>query len=200
MQTLVEKMHDLVYKSGCTLYTDYDTATPLGFGGFKEGRVMAVAGYLANAYVTLRDTDIDFGLIPFPKFDEQQDGYKSYVMATNGVICVGKSATDTDRTGILVEAFAAETYKQVIPIYYDVALTNKYLRDEGSVDMLDIIRGGIVYDFGFVYDNWMGCTWILPNMMKEKQTSVEAYWAGIESKVSAWYESLYEAAADYSLD
>jgi glucan phosphorylase len=44
---------------------------------------------------------------------------------------------------------------EVIPTYYDVALTTKYARDDESADMLDIIKQGKIYDLGY-YCNAVG--------------------------------------------
>jgi len=48
-------------------------------------------------------------------------------------------------------ALAAESYKTVIPAYYDIALKVKQTRDDESGEMLDIIRGSIWMNFGYSY-------------------------------------------------
>ena len=56
-----------------------------------------------------------------------------------------------EMTGKIIEGLAAESYKQLVPAYYEVALKTKYSRDEESVRMLDLIYEGVVYDFGLLY-------------------------------------------------
>jgi hypothetical protein len=48
---------------------------------------------------------------------------------------------------------AYESYKKIIPTYYEVVLQTKYTRDEQSAAMLDLIREGRVFDIGYFYDN-----------------------------------------------
>lgn len=105
--------------------------------------------------VTFRDMDIDFGVIPWPKYDESIDKYYGKVDASCSLFVVPVVAGDPARTSIILEALALKGYKSVIPTYYDVALTAKYARDNESADMLDIIRQGKIYDLGY-YCNAVG--------------------------------------------
>jgi len=52
-----------------------------------------------------------------------------------------------------VEAMAAKSMYTLTPAYYDVAITRKYMRDEESIEMLDIILQDRRYDLGYIY-NW----------------------------------------------
>ena len=42
----------------------------------------------------------------------------------------------------MTEAMAAETYTNVYPVYYDVALKSKYSKDEATASMIDLISAG----------------------------------------------------------
>jgi hypothetical protein len=53
--------------------------------------------------------------------------------------------------GAVLEALCAESYRSVIPAYYETALKVKYTRDEVSAQMIDIIHDSIRTDFTFVY-------------------------------------------------
>jgi hypothetical protein len=57
-----------------------------------------------------------------------------------------------EMTGKIIETLSAESHKQLVPAYYEVALKIKYSRDEESVRMLDLIFEGVVYDFGLLYN------------------------------------------------
>lgn len=192
MQKLTETINQLVWEGDRTSFTTYQTQKEDGYALFKSGRALMVCLTVGDA-VTFRDTDVDFSVIPYPKFDEAQDGYYTHVDAWNGMLCVPKTAADPERTGVITEAFAAETWKHVIPVYYDQALSDKYFRDEKSVEMMDLIFDGILYDFGYVFDDWNGCTWTLPNLVKKHANDVASYWASIEKKVGRHYEKLYQA-------
>ena len=98
----------------------------------------------------MRDMNDDFGIIPFPKYDEAQDAYYSRVEG-GMVTMVPKTNTKLEMTGAVLEALAYESRKTTIHAYYDTALKGKYARDPESVEMLDLIFDGRIYDLGDTY-------------------------------------------------
>ena len=96
--------------------------------------------------IRLRDMDTDFGIAPVPKFDEEQENYCNVVWQVGSFLCVPKTTNDLERTGIIIEAMAAESRKILRPAYYEVALSYKYLRDQESIEMLDIIIDNRTYE------------------------------------------------------
>ena len=100
-----------------------------------------------------RDCDIDYGLIPYPKWDEAQEDYYSRFEG-GSLMVVTDFAANKDMAGAFMEVMACESMKMVIPAYYDVVLKNKYARDERSVEMLDLIYGNRINDLGDTF--WCG--------------------------------------------
>ncbi|MBQ2724357.1 MAG: hypothetical protein IJF78_01495 [Clostridia bacterium] len=101
----------------------------------------------------LRTMDLDFGIVPVPKWDEAQEQYHSTVNQYMGVATViPVSCADPEMTGYFLEAISCESKKQLIPAYYDVVLQGKITRDEESKEMLDIIFNNRLYDIGLIFD------------------------------------------------
>lgn len=102
----------------------------------------------------LRDMEADFGIIPVPKFTEDQVNYYSTVNRyTAATICIPNSgAIDMDMTGAVVEAMSAEGHYGLSEAYYENNLGKKIARDPESTEMLDIIMGNRVYDTGEIYN------------------------------------------------
>lgn len=127
----------------------YDIATPVSM--FQNGQALFFM-QLMNLASSLREMEADFGILPFPKYDEMQDRYYSTVGSWHSVFfCVPAYMEDQNRTGMIVEALAYESREIVRPVYYDQILDYKYMRDEDSVDMLDIILSTRVFDLGWFY-------------------------------------------------
>lgn len=100
----------------------------------------------------LRDMEADFGIIPFPKYDEAQDSYYNTVGSWHSVFfCMPMGTADQEMSTILAEALACEGKYTVTGAYYDMNLKTKAARDEQSSDMLDIIFDTRVYDLGWYY-------------------------------------------------
>ncbi|MGI6195751.1 MAG: ABC transporter substrate-binding protein [Eubacteriales bacterium] len=115
---------------------------------FSEGRAMFTDTELRHAQ-TLRNMDDDFGILPYPKFDEDD----VYATTTNGgshLLVIPITVSDVERTGAITEALCAIGSRDVIPAFYEKSLKSKYARDEESEEMIDIIRASRVYDIGYV--------------------------------------------------
>lgn len=149
---IYQRFFDL-FKTG-TCFLEKTDGGPLVQKAFKEGRALFIEAGFGNI-ITFRDMDIDFGVIPWPKYEESMDKYYGKVDASCSLLIVPIVATDPTRTSIILEALAFEGYVSVIPTYYNVALTAKYTRDNESADMLDIIKQGKIYDLGY-YCNAVG--------------------------------------------
>ena len=103
----------------------------------------------------LRDMDVDFGILPYPKLDENQERYLEYVDGHAQLMAIPITVQDTEKVGAIVEALSFYSYKYLVPAYYDINLKTKFSRDAESSEMLDIVMDGRVFDFGYVYDNWV---------------------------------------------
>ncbi|MBO5218143.1 MAG: hypothetical protein J6C52_01855 [Clostridia bacterium] len=117
---------------------------------FKNGRALfAIAEIKASS--KYRDMDTTFGIVPIPKYDENQKEYfshRTHVCPTVSMPVTNKKSTET---GIILDAMAYESYENILPIYYDVKVAQKGLRNEESIEMLQIIRAGRSFDIGEGY-------------------------------------------------
>jgi hypothetical protein len=99
----------------------------------------------------LRDVEVDFGIIPYPLFDDQQAEYYSRVEAGARIGMVPITNKHPEYAGALLEAMSSYGYNNLIPEYYEVALKRKTSRDSDSSGMLDMIFAMRRYDLG---DTW----------------------------------------------
>jgi len=99
-----------------------------------------------------RDSETDFGILPYPKLDENQESFGHAVSAYHTqFICVPEMAKDYERSGIILEELAYQGKRLLTPAFYDQTLVGKYVRDEESAEMLDIIYATHVFDLGAYY-------------------------------------------------
>ena len=115
---------------------------------FPEGRVMMTSSSLGSAK-GFRNMDDDFGILPYPKFDEEDD-YHTTINGYSPLLCIPLTVSDPERTGAITEALAAYGSKFVLPAFYDVSLKTKYARDNDSEEMMDIIKDSILFDIGYL--------------------------------------------------
>jgi ABC-type glycerol-3-phosphate transport system substrate-binding protein len=126
----------------------------------------------AKGFRTLED---DFGMIPYPKFDEAQQRY--YTMSDGGssMMAIPNTIKDPGRVGKIVSALNAESWKTVVPQYYDVALKIKFARDDESVQVLDMLLDGRTFDFGYIYDNWQGYAFFMQDLISAKSDGISSW-------------------------
>jgi hypothetical protein len=96
-----------------------------------------------------RAMDTDFGILPYPKLDENQENYYTLPENTSMMFCVPMTA-DAEYSGLILESLAAESVSSVTHAFYEVCLKGKTVRDNESEAMLDIIFGNKVFDFGYL--------------------------------------------------
>ena len=100
---------------------------------------------------TLRDMQDDYGVLPMPKFDAEQDDYHTTFINAASLVVVLSTCTNTEKVGATLELMAAESYKQVTPAYFEICLHGKYSDAPEDEEMYDRIIKGFVYSFGFCY-------------------------------------------------
>lgn len=121
---------------------------------FEEDRALFY-GEVLQCVIRRRNMDTDFGVIPFPKLDQTQADFAHMVHVTACMVAVPVSLSDDEKdfAAFVLEAMAAESRNWLVPAYYTTALEGKFMRDEESKDMLDIILRTRRYDLGYVA-NW----------------------------------------------
>ena len=119
---------------------------------FMADMSLFCAEVLAHARV-FREMTADFGVLPHPKYDEKQTEYYTFMIDTVPAFGIPVTVADVERSGIFMDAFTAVSNETIIPAYYKISLEGKFTRDEDSIEMLDIIRNGMVYDLAVLY-NW----------------------------------------------
>ena len=148
---------------------------------FTDNKALFTADTFKFASQHLRDFETDYGILPYPKWDEAQQGYYTMVDGGHEGIAVPVSVSDTAFVGTIVEALNAESYKKTVPVYYDLVLKTKGSRDEESVRMLDMIFDGRIFDFGYVYGEFGAAFW--PQYLVEKKSA----------DISSYYEKNHKA-------
>ena len=205
MNSMVEKLCDMYYlntgtfadKSYVSTLDAYGAGHTTGRDMFYYGNTIFTNGYIDMAIDTFREVENDYGIIPYPKWNEQQERYRLLVDGNFAALAIPKSAADLDKAGIITEALCAESYKSVVPAYYDVALKVKFTRDTESVEMLDLLMESRMFDFGYIYDGWNGCSFVLEDLVKNNNTNFESRYAKDETKITTHFGKVIELFESY---
>lgn len=100
--------------------------------------------------ISLRDIgSFDFGILPYPKYDAEQENYGCYI--NTHCMAVPTTALNTEVIGAVTEALYSTAYRNLYPVYTEVYINQKILRDEESVAVFNMMREPQNHFFDFTY-------------------------------------------------
>jgi len=127
--------------------------------------------WLTNILETeqFRDMKDPYGVLPLPKYDENQDAYYTLPHNAFSMMVIPADAVHADAAAAALEALCEESWRTVTPAYYEVALKSKYFHDDESAQMFDLIMDGIQLNFGSVYQTRCIASigWLIRDLEKE---------------------------------
>ncbi len=149
---------------------------------FMEDRSIFFSEVMNMITNVLRTKENNYGIVPWPKYETTQDRYYNYVHEASAMMTIPKTASDIERTGVIVQDLAYESSKTVRPAYYEIAIVNKLSRDERMGEMLDIIFSNRTYELAFVY-GWGGFSGAFYNLAVKNNSDLSSLIAKYEKKI-----------------
>ena len=158
-----------------------------GIEQFKNYGSIFTNALISYTTVHLAEYDHEYGIIPYPKYDENQAEYKTMVDGNHEAMGVAKCAADLDFIGVLTEIMCAESYKQILPAYYDVALKQRYASSPEDAEMIELCVASRVFDLGYVYDNWKGVSFYMQTLIPAGNKDISSHYAKNEKAATKYY-------------
>jgi len=194
--SFTEKLYELYYNCKGTYVfpsTEEALATDMPLK-FMNDQLLFMFEWLYSADY-LRDMQSDYGIIPYPKFDENQEQYLSLIHDVASITCVPATCDKLDAVCAVMELLAYYGYKSVTPAYYEVALKTKYVRDsaENALQIIDIIHDAATTDFAYIYNYALnGIGLIERDIIAGKKSDFASYYAKKEEKTLLKLDELIE--------
>jgi len=118
---------------------------------FAENRCL-FALYDLSFLEQLRNFDVDYGIVPYPKYDVDQQEYRSQDWGP--MWAVPAAIGNPELVGSVVELYSYFSADTIVPAYYDKVLEGKLSQDIESRKMLEIIFDSVEFEpinnyFGF---------------------------------------------------
>ena len=149
---------------------------------FIEDEVLFVNNWLCVA-LELRSMDSDFGILPPPKLNEQQEDYMVYHSGSwTYYALVPVTIQDPDMVGHVVDALGHFGHDLVYTALVDTTITSKTLRDTDTEDMLQIIYDNRIFDAVTTYD-WGGIVSLFGSFISGNTTDFASKYAASEAKI-----------------
>ncbi|MCL2488419.1 MAG: hypothetical protein FWE80_07025 [Oscillospiraceae bacterium] len=163
---------------------------------FLDGKSLFYSSYLGRHM--MREMEADWGVLPMPKYDEDQEKYMSTVDWNGSVMGVTKTQTEPDKLGRLLDAigfYAMDLEKIYWPDYEetywrhdeDARIVAEYVCHSGQYDMALLMANanGDIFGrpMGIVFDAMFGNT-------KDFSSEVERYKEAIDYALDKYFEDL----------
>ncbi|MBQ8510004.1 MAG: hypothetical protein IJ493_08875 [Clostridia bacterium] len=105
----------------------------------------ALFGYSqVNKLQSFRDLPFEYGVLPYPKFDESQEQYYTTIASTATAAFIPVTNPDQEGTGTILDALSYESSQTVIPAFREISVEQKGLRNDDSIEMLGILTDSVV--------------------------------------------------------
>ena len=179
-------------ENGLTLQATATDLDPDGYYGvFESNRTLFLHAELKGATM-LREWEGHFGLLPQPKYDENQEAYNSNVFATCLSFCIPNTNMNLERTGIIVDYLTYMSYTSLLPRYYDIHVSLKALGKQESIDVLALIRGTRGCEVAVPYGWCADLSGALKNLAVKNEHSIastiEKYKDTVVSSIKEMYD------------
>ncbi len=95
---------------------------------FENGR--SLFDMWSHELRALKSLSFDFGILPFPKYNESQDRY--YNTVTGGPMLIPANIENEELVGAVLEAMSSGSAKHFVPAFYDNYIEQGVIRDDES--------------------------------------------------------------------
>jgi len=120
-------------------------------------------------YKNIRQSEMNYSILPAPKFDEKQENYATAIAFTHTSYCMPIDTRDTAMSGAVLEAMASEGYRTVTPAIFETAFKYQYSNSQYDADLFDVIRSSVSFDLGRPFHDEMGGDSSAPTILWRNQ-------------------------------
>lgn len=179
---LVDKLYNWLCQKDSSIWCKMGNTREEAMEMFASGSCLFTFKCIGDQLPYLMETDMNYGIVPFPKLEESVQDYVS--ACTDLLLTIPVTADDMERTGMITEAMSYYGWKLILPAYCESALKNRYSTDKESAEMLDLIFQNRTISFAYLFVN-MGPGMqlrLLIDTIGQNKSDVASYYAKNEQK------------------
>jgi hypothetical protein len=174
------------YQDNTNLYNGNSNAI------FIADQALFLMSAIGNA-VGLRDMESDFGVLPYPKYNPEDESYRNRNFGSS-YFAIPITAKNLEMSAVVLEAQNFYSYRDVRPTYYETILKDKVARDQETAEMLDLVIDTCYIDPFFVYGTNLSYVADKPfNLIVSKSDTYASEMQRLEKPVSKQLDKLIEA-------
>ena len=153
----------------------------------------------------LRSAEVDLAVLPYPMLDEFQEDYvtSTHDTAELGFIPIGVPNEEMPFVSAVIEVLCRETYKQLLPAYYENSLKIKYTRDNMGAQMIDIIHDHYGNGFALAWSNGLSGVLLSATFdacIENNSTDFASKYKGLEKAVNKQLDKIIKKVDDLMME
>lgn len=115
---------------------------------FNRGNAFMIMARHKDIMSALADSDFEYGILPIPKYDIQQENYITEIGNPVSYYAVYANSQNAKRAAHVLECWGAEAYTTTTPALFEYTMKDQYATSTVDRQMYNMIRDGITFDFG----------------------------------------------------
>lgn len=101
---------------------------------------------------TLRESDINYGIVPMPKLDPSvQKSFVTCIANPFSLYGISTESKNPERAAATLQTLGYYAKEYTTPATFDVTLKGKFSKNEDILEMWDLMRKGISFDIGRIF-------------------------------------------------
>ena len=125
--------------------------------GFSSGNVLFNAGTVADVQNYLQEVSFDFAILPFPKYDADQENYCTTTSYWVSMFSIPANANNPDMSAAVLECLGSYGYRYLTTVIYEQAFQYRYLDTLENAAMFDLLHDTLVFDPGKIFADQLNC-------------------------------------------
>lgn len=166
-------------------YISKDTAGIEG-KNFVEGRSVFAIMTLDTCFTGLRNLEDNYAILPFPKYDADQQQYMTGMMDNYSIIGIPFDAPDAEMSSVIAEALNIEAERIMYPVWKEESLSKKFVSDEYTAKYLDILLAGRKADMGTLFQQDLGrIAMLFRDIVRSENNTFMSDWAASKESLNS---------------
>lgn len=118
---------------------------------FWQNRALFEATWMKET-LGLCQTNVDYGIVPFPKYDENQDEYYTMLQSYfSGCISIPTTVVEVDKIASIIELISYESMNSVTPELNTYLFEGRGIQHAEDLEMLDLIRRNVRFELCYLW-------------------------------------------------
>ena len=156
----VADLNDFIHRSGSVFYTvptsehndDANDTQKSSKWMFSRGEALFIFGRaIAAKDVFSKAEGLRYGILPIPKYDEEQEQYVSTLTNQFTLYSISIGSHDPEMASAAIECMASESYRQVTPVLFETIMKLRYAPSAASAQIYDIVRATTTFDLSRIF-------------------------------------------------